>query len=177
MNRQCDWERRCATGIQASTMGLIRPTDIMLGRGPTCYNNPGNRVLRKLIKENVGHYKNETRRREKAALVKLLVSTLDAKGYRFFHRSSTGTWIEVPPHIAEKKVGHGLRDARLSVAKLEGGVNVLPKNFRPAIPEKSTKSRSRQSQVRSRTQRKSSRFPWNLNAMLLEQTCRQVSSM
>ncbi|KAI2504333.1 hypothetical protein MHU86_10098 [Fragilaria crotonensis] len=114
---------------------LILPTDIMLGRGPTCYNNPGNRVFRKLVKEHVEHYKNEARRREKAALVKMLISKLRAKGYRFLHRSATGTWIDAPPHIVEKKVGHGLRDARLSASKIGGDIKVLPKNFRPAIAE------------------------------------------
>ncbi|KAI2504339.1 hypothetical protein MHU86_10104 [Fragilaria crotonensis] len=116
-------------------MSLIRPTDIMLGRGPKCYNNSGNRVLRKLIKEHVVHYTSTARRREKAALVKLLVSTLQMKGYRFLHLSPTGTWIEAPLHIAEKKVGHGLRDARLSVARNAGNDNVLPKNFRPSYKE------------------------------------------
>lgn len=117
-------------------MSLILPTDIMLGRGPTCYNNPGNKVFRKLVKEHVEHYKTEARRREKAALVKKLVSELSAKGYRFLHRrSATGPWVEAPPHIVEKKVGHGLRDARLSTSKIGGDMKVLSKTFRPVIAE------------------------------------------
>lgn len=110
-------------------MACVQPTDIMLGRGPTCYNNVGNRIFRKLIKENVIFYRNQARRSEKGALVKLLVSKLQAKGCRFFHRSSTGVWVEASPEIAEKKVGHGLRDARLEAGRS------LPKNFRPAMTE------------------------------------------
>jgi len=114
---------------------MILPTDIMLGRGPTCYNNPGNRVFRKMVMEHVVHYKNHARRKEKAGLVTLVISKLQAKGYRFLHRSSTGEWVEAPSKIAEKKVGHGLRDARLAVTKNGSDVTVLPKNFRPAITE------------------------------------------
>ena len=102
----------------------------MLGRGPRCYNNSGNRMLRKLIQEYVVYYKNNTRRREKAALVTLLVSRLQARGYRFLYLSSNGIWLEALTHIAERKVGHGLRDARLSVDKHE---KVLPKNFRSSL--------------------------------------------
>ncbi|KAI2512517.1 hypothetical protein MHU86_1970 [Fragilaria crotonensis] len=102
--------------VEAPTMTLIQPTDIMLGRGCTCYNNPGNKVFRKVLKEHVIHYRNQALRREKAALVKMLVSKLEAMGYRFLQQSSTGTWIEAPPHLAENKVAHCLRDLRLSNA-------------------------------------------------------------
>ncbi|KAI2504337.1 hypothetical protein MHU86_10102 [Fragilaria crotonensis] len=103
----------------------------MLGRGPTCYNNPGNRVFRKLVKEHVTHYKNEARRKEKAALVQLLVSKIEGNGYRFLHRSTAGTWVEAPPHIVKNKVGHGLRDARIEAGRVGGDVNVSPKKSRP----------------------------------------------
>ena len=135
MNLHNHWGERCTTSVEASTTTVILPTDIMLGRGPTCYNNPGNRVFRKLVKEHVELYKNEARRREKSALVKMLISKLSTKGYRFLHRSATGTWVEAPTHIVEKKVGHGLRDARLSASKVGSDIKVLPKNFRPAIAE------------------------------------------
>jgi hypothetical protein len=107
----------------------------MLGRGPTFYNNAGNRVLRKLVKEHVVHYKNEARRRDKAALVQLIVSKLQSMSYRFLHRSSTGIWVEAPAKVVAKKVGHGLRDVRLVSDKNGGNVNVLWKKFRPAVPE------------------------------------------
>jgi hypothetical protein len=122
--------------VQAPCMALVLPTYIMLGRGPTCYNNPGNRVFRKLVKENVVHYKNQARRREKAALVRSLISKLGSQDFRFLHRSTSGIWVEAPTHVVEKKVGHGLRDARLSAYKNGcDDMNVLPKNFRPAITE------------------------------------------
>jgi hypothetical protein len=112
-------------------MTLIKPTDIMLGRGSTCYNNPGNKVFRQVLKEHVMHYRNQALRKEKAALVKMLVSKLEAMGYRFLQQSTTATYVEAPPHLAENKVAHCLRDLRLSNAKLRDDVNVLPKNFRP----------------------------------------------
>ena len=114
-------------------MAVDHPTDIMLGRGPTCYNNPGNRLFRKVVKANAIYYKSKARRKDKAALVVLLISKLEAKGCRFLHRSSCGTWVEALSTIVKKKVGHALRDARLAADKAGGEMNVLPKNFRPAI--------------------------------------------
>jgi hypothetical protein len=116
-------------------MALIRPTDITLGRGPAFYNHPGNRLLRKLLKENAVRYRHEASRREKTEMITLLVSQLEAKGCRFLHLSSTGAWVEAPSRIIIKKVGHGLRDARLAVAKNGGSVTVIPKNFRPSLTE------------------------------------------
>jgi hypothetical protein len=131
-------EGRRSSGLDPQDMTWIQPTDIMLGRGPTFYNNPGNRVLRKLVKEHVVHYKNDARRRDKAALVQLLVSKLQSMSYRFLHRSSTGIWVEAPAKVVAKKVGHGLRDARLVADKNGGDVNVLWKNFRPAVPDQTS---------------------------------------
>ncbi|KAI2513573.1 hypothetical protein MHU86_713 [Fragilaria crotonensis] len=129
MNRQGDWEGRCPSGGAASGMPCIQPTDIMLGRGPTCYNNAGNIMFRKLLKEYELYYRKQARRSEKAALVKLLVSKLKAKGCRFLCRSAPGVWVEASTQVAERKMGHGLRDARLDAGK------ILPKNFRPATTE------------------------------------------
>ena len=133
MIHQGDREPPCASGAEASTPSLILPTDIMLGRGPTSYSNPGNRVFRRMVKEHSVYYKSRTPRKEKAGLVTLVISKLQTMGYRFLHRSSDGDWVEAPLKIAEKKVGHGLRDARLAATKNGGDGTVLPKNFRPAI--------------------------------------------
>ena len=118
-------------------MAYTRPTDIMFGRGPTCYNNPGNRVFRKLIKEHVVYYKNRASRKEKADVVKMVVSKLEAQGCRFLHQPMHGIWVEAHSHIVKRKVGHGLRDARLAVSQGGNNGDVLPKNFRPAIANES----------------------------------------
>ena len=117
-------------------MTVIQPTDIMLGRGPTCYNNPGNRVFRDMIKEHVANYKSDARRKEKAAVVQVLVSKLESEGYRFLHRSTAGIWVEAPPRLVKNKVGHGLRDARIEAGKINGEVTVRPKKARPCSSEK-----------------------------------------
>ncbi|KAI2489151.1 hypothetical protein MHU86_25453 [Fragilaria crotonensis] len=127
------FEGRCSIGPDAQHMALIQPTDIMLGRGPAFYNNPGNRLLRKVVKEHAIYYKNTTLRGYKSALVKLIIALLQAKGCRFLHQSLDGSWVEAPSKIIEKKVGHGLRDARLAADKNGGNGKVLWKNFRPAI--------------------------------------------
>ena len=123
------------SGQDVPHVALIRPTDIILGRGPACYKNPGNRVFRKLVKTNAIYYTSQVRRKEKAALVNLLISMLKTQGCRFLRQSSRGTWVEAPTAIVKKKVGHGLRDARLAADKVGGEMNVLPKNFRPAITD------------------------------------------
>ncbi|KAI2513147.1 hypothetical protein MHU86_1185 [Fragilaria crotonensis] len=107
-------------------MSSIKPKGIMLGRGSTCYNNPGNKAFRKVIKKHVIYYGNQASRKEKAALVVLFVSKLEAKGYRFLQQSTTGTWVLAPPHLAENKVAHSLRDARIDAAKISCDVNVRP---------------------------------------------------
>ena len=134
MNHHDRLEERFRRGQGDPNMTVvIQPTDIMLGRGPTCYNNPGNRLFRKLIKENAIYYKSQARRKEKAALVTRLIDELEAKEFRFLHRSLCGTWVEAPTKVVEKKVGHGLRDARLAADNADGESKTLPKNFRPAI--------------------------------------------
>ena len=124
------------TEVEAPAMTVIQPTDIMLGRGPTCYNNPGNRVFRDMIKEHVANYKSDARRKEKAAVVQVLVSKLESEGYRFLHRSTAGIWVEAPPRLVKNKVGHGLRDARIEAGKINGEVTVRPKKARPCSSEK-----------------------------------------
>ncbi|KAI2496476.1 hypothetical protein MHU86_18017 [Fragilaria crotonensis] len=118
---------------QMDGISEIRPTDIILGRGPAFYNNPGNMMFRKLLKEHAVHYRYEARLREKTEMITLLVSQLQAKGCRFLHMSSTGVWIEAPSRTLIQKVGHGLRDARLAVAKSGDTVTVIPKNSRPSV--------------------------------------------
>ena len=133
MSHPNNCEPPCQT--QAPVIPVDHLTDIMLGRGPTCYNNPGNRVFRKLVTANAIYYKSKARRKDKAALVELLISKIEANGCRFLHRSSCGTWVEALTTMVKKKVGHALRDARLAADKVGGETNVLPRNFRPAIPD------------------------------------------
>ncbi|KAI2512518.1 hypothetical protein MHU86_1971 [Fragilaria crotonensis] len=116
-------------------MTSIQPKEIMLGQGSTCYNNPGNKAFRKVIKKHVIYYKNQASRKEKAALVKWLVSKLTAKGYRFLQQSTTGTYVEAPPRLAENKVAHSLRDARIEAAKIRCDSNVVPQDFLPDSTE------------------------------------------
>jgi hypothetical protein len=89
-----------------------------------------------MIKEHVANYKSDARRKEKAAVVQVLVSKLESEGYRFLHRSTAGIWVEAPPRLVKNKVGHGLRDARIEAGKINGEVTVRPKKARPCSSEK-----------------------------------------
>jgi hypothetical protein len=95
-----------------------RSKDILLGRGPACYSHQGNQQFRMLINSFRHLYRNQVPRREKALLVHRIVSQILQGGGRFLQERS-GMWYEVPPHVARKKVGHALRDARLRQYELD----------------------------------------------------------
>ena len=86
-----------------------------------------------VINEHVSHYKVHASRKEKAMLVKFMISKIEAMGCRFLHQSYNGIWVEAPLDMVKKKVGHGFRDARLAFDGNGDTKNLLPKNFRPAI--------------------------------------------
>jgi hypothetical protein len=89
-------------------------------------------MFRMLMKEYVVYYQNKARRREKTALVHLLISRLQANGFRFLHRSSLGIWVEAPGQLVKQKVGHGLRDARITANHQGDDLALLKKNSRPS---------------------------------------------
>ncbi|KAI2511883.1 hypothetical protein MHU86_2399 [Fragilaria crotonensis] len=119
-------------------MLLIQPTDILLGRGPGCYNNPGNMVFRKMVKEYAFHYTNTALRREKTAVVKMLIIKLEALGYRFLQRSSTGTWIEAPHHMAVNKNKKYTDQAKDNRAEITIDDEAPHCHGAPTKPEKNT---------------------------------------
>ncbi|KAI2504350.1 hypothetical protein MHU86_10115 [Fragilaria crotonensis] len=135
MNRNDNGEKQLETReVEASTTTvMVLPTDILMGQGATRYNNPGNVAFRELIKEHVVQYEKDAPRKEKAALVKLLISKIDEKGHRFLHESPAGTWVEASSEKAKKKVAHALRDARRALTKNDGAV--LPTNVLPDCTE------------------------------------------
>jgi hypothetical protein len=91
----------------------IKPKDILLGRGPVCYRNPGNIMFRKFITEHYINYMLTTPRGMKKYIVKTLIDKIHGMGSRFLVRSENEhSWRLAHPHLIQAKVGHALRDAR-----------------------------------------------------------------
>ena len=107
--------------------------DILIGRGPECFNNPGNEMFRNYINQNAGRYQHTVRRREKASIVKSLVAELEVKGCRFLIRSFTGTWVQASARLIEKIASNELRDAQFKADGEPGGkdIDTPPDNFQP----------------------------------------------
>ena len=94
-------------------MNKVEPTDILLGRGPTCYNNIGNQRFREVIKLYLPDYAESVSKSKKhtSNLIENLWSKLLIQGFRFRFRSKiTGDWVDAPECMAKEKVAHSLRD-------------------------------------------------------------------
>jgi hypothetical protein len=99
-------------------MDDVQPNDILFGRGPFCYMNPGNRIFREKIRSYSTLYERNTPRELKREIVESLTKLLQAQGHRFLvHSSTSGIWREADPNLVHAKIGHALRDVRNSVAK------------------------------------------------------------
>ncbi|KAI2509702.1 hypothetical protein MHU86_4684 [Fragilaria crotonensis] len=112
-------------------------TCIMIGKGPTCFNNAGNVLFRKFIKGKVRRYQKAVLRGKKTSMVKSLASELHEKGCRFLLRSFTGTWVQASSRLIERKVNHALRDALHDADTAVSGrdIDTPPSDFRPPCTE------------------------------------------
>jgi hypothetical protein len=116
----------------------IEPKDVLLGRGPICYQNPGNVMFRKLINEHYKTYNLTTPRLMKKYIVKALIDKIHGMGIRFLVRSANErSWHLAHPHLVQAKVSHALRDARIvnidRVALKKLKVPACVKEMRPKV--------------------------------------------
>jgi hypothetical protein len=97
-------------------INAIQDDDVLLGRGPFCYRNPGNIKFRSMIRSCVDKYVIDAPRSYKSNIVQALIKTANDKGIRFIVRSKQdGNWYEAHPYVVQLKVSHALRDARNSI--------------------------------------------------------------
>jgi hypothetical protein len=109
-NREMDSSQTKQTLIMTD----INENDVLLGRGPFCYRNPGNIAFRNLIQSHVASYARCAPRSLKRKLVETLISKAQKIGCRFLVRvKNTSMWCEAHPYIVRSKVSHALRDARI----------------------------------------------------------------
>jgi hypothetical protein len=95
-------------------MIAFEPTDILFGRGPACYNQPGNKIFRKVIKLYSIHYQNEIPKVMKRACINKIWEELVVLGCRFLFQSvgKNDCWLVASEDIAKRKISHALRDSR-----------------------------------------------------------------
>jgi hypothetical protein len=91
----------------------IKQDDILLGRGPLCYRNPGNIKFRNITQSHAAKYVIDAPRSYKNKIGQSLINTTKGQGMRFLIRSKEDSnWYEAKPDLVQSKVGHALRDAR-----------------------------------------------------------------
>jgi hypothetical protein len=91
---------------------------ILLGRGPTRYQHPGNRAFRDLVKSYAKFYEIEVCNAGKKLIARNIHFLLLRTGYRFLYQPNTksGGWIECSADMAMRKIQHTLRDMRVYVS-------------------------------------------------------------
>ena len=95
----------------------IKDNDVLFGRGPFCYRNPGNIAFRNIIQSHVASYSICAPRSWKRKVVQKLISEAQEQGCRFLVRAkSSDIWCEAHPYLVRSKVSHALRDARILVS-------------------------------------------------------------
>lgn len=97
--------------INENMEALLRPYDILCGRGRDSYNNVGNRRFRIFIGLHLNKYIEAEGRRRKGRVIDVLVRTLvDEMGARFFRENNGKLVDDLSVKQIRQKVGHALRD-------------------------------------------------------------------
>jgi hypothetical protein len=80
--------------------------DILLGRGPDCWNHQGNKQFRITIGNHQELYHSISKRAEKVKLVARIVDAIHASGARFLKRKNdSDEWKDVERKTCIEKVG------------------------------------------------------------------------
>jgi len=95
-----------------------RKHDILLGRGKTRNDHPGNQRFRCIIHLNIPRYADASsssfqHKKNKTKIIRSIVDDLRREGCRFLKQDEdSGVWSDVSSdREAKRKVGHALRDA------------------------------------------------------------------
>lgn len=87
----------------------LRRNDILLGRGKSLQQYPGNIRMREITERHKEHYHN-LKREEKSILMETVYNELIEGGTRFLKKlENENVWVKVDGPIALQKVGHALR--------------------------------------------------------------------
>ena len=126
----CEWDRSQSTlpNPQSSAVDSLPrlpswksspgPGDILLGRGKSIQNHPGNIRYRAIIEKNLARFESATRRGAKAELVKDVLQQVFSSGANFWQldkSSQNKKWTPVDEKTACEKISHSFRNAKTTV--------------------------------------------------------------
>ena len=90
---------------------LVRPNDVLLGRGKRTYLHPGNQVYRREVKAKSDEYRSEGPV-GKDGITRAIISLIEGNGGRFLRPGEDGrNWCQCSRDIVRSKVKQALRDA------------------------------------------------------------------
>jgi hypothetical protein len=90
--------------------------DVYLGRGPGCYNKPGTKKYRSIIKLYAPDFCPHAPRSRKSTFIDNVWFKMHVQGFRFFVLSASeedpNIWEEASTFEVKRRIGHALRDYR-----------------------------------------------------------------
>lgn len=100
-------------GAPTSNNIIIRPNDVLCGRGKTSFNHSGNRRFRHIISQSIDEYRAASSKWEKSLVAARLVSVIHSSGGRFLKqkKDNEDEWYELSSSESKSKVSHAIRDA------------------------------------------------------------------
>jgi len=90
---------------------IPKNTDVIVGKGVSCYNHIGNHKLRIHVASMVSDYSGTTRRKEKSHAVSSIVKHVQRNGGAFIKNDQeTGLWYDAEPFLVRDKISQILRN-------------------------------------------------------------------
>jgi hypothetical protein len=92
--------------LLAPPVVIVRAADVIMGRGHSVANHPGNRRFRHTIELIRPRYESARPNKAKTLIIAEIVALVKQTGGRFVkHDQATATWSEVDNNVAKRKVG------------------------------------------------------------------------
>lgn len=109
------------------------PRDILCGRGITCHQHQGNKLLRQLIDRNLPKYTVADSKSDKSSILREIIRNILQQGGRFLKKDSeSDRYYEAGMKAARDKVGHCLREAMAErTSRIKPSYNRIVPNLVP----------------------------------------------
>ena len=93
-----------------SVSNLIRPNDILSGRGRMAWNIKGNQIFRSVVHQNIQRYMEAKTNRDKTAVIGSVLKYLQCDMGSRFVKVQKGSIKVLGKREAHEKIGHAMRD-------------------------------------------------------------------
>lgn len=105
-----------------SSNTLIRPTDVLCGRGKVSFNHVGNKRFREIVTSSLEKYDRCESTAQRSQVVQSVIDSIHSIGGRFL-KNDKEIWEELTTQQCRDKVGHAIRDATKNMdgRKRKGG--------------------------------------------------------